>query len=199
VTLTALDPTQASPPADAARNTSGPEAILSRSLFGPGAVGGLLIASLAVEVVAIGLLLATGVVKTNGGAFSVVLSAPVALIALMPAAILQLALALRRHRAWPAQDAYVWATLAAAKAAATPVERDMRAALAASLQAAAVGGDCLTPLAAVRTSPGKPPAGYSRRIIGTRYRGVVAAFLGGLWILVAIVIGMAVAGGVVWL
>jgi hypothetical protein len=155
--------------------------------------------SLAVAVAAIGIVLATGVVKTSGGAFSVVLSAPVALLALVPAATLQLTLALRRQPAWPAQDAYVWATLTATNAAPTQVERDLRVALATALRAAAVGGDCLSPLAAVSTSPAKPPAGYSRRIFGTRYRGVVVALLGGIWILVAIVIGMAVAGGVVWL
>jgi len=78
-------------------------------------------------------------------------------------------------------------------------EVKLRPAMEAALLAAGSGGDCLAPLAAARREAGKMPAGHGRRILAARYRGVIVAFLGGVWILVAIVIGMAVAGGVVWL
>ncbi len=181
------------------RNLRESDAILHRRLFGPQPVGIALVASLAVVVVAIGVVLATGVVKTGGGAFAVVLSAPVLLLALVPAPALQLGVVLSRRRAWPAQDAYLWAELIAADGLPSPAERELRPAMHAALLAADTDGDCLTALAAAREKAGKLPAGYGRRILATRYRGVLFAILGGIWILVAIVIGMAVAGGVVWL
>ena len=174
-------------------------AILYRSLFGPQPGGIALFASLAVVVVAIGVVLASGVVKTGGGAFAVVLSAPVLLLALVPAPALQLGLALSRRRAWPAQDAYLWAGLVAADGMPSSAERELGPAMHAAMLAADTGGDCLAPLAAARKKAGKLPAGHGRRILTRRYWGVIAAILGGVWILVAIVIGMAVAGGVVWL
>jgi hypothetical protein len=181
------------------RDSRASAAILYRSLFGPRPVGSLLFASLAVVAVAIGVVLASGTVKTSGGALAVVLSAPVLLLALVPAPALQLGLALSRRRAWPAQDAYLWAELIAADGMPSPADRELRPAMHAALLAADTGGDCLTPLAVAREKAGKLPDGYARRILATRYRGVLAAILGGVWILIAIVIGMAVAGGVVWL
>lgn len=181
------------------RHSRESDAILHRRLFGPQPGGIALFASLAVVVVAIGVVLATGVVRTGGGAFAVVLSAPVLLLALVPAPALQLALAFSRRRAWPAQDAYLWAGLIAADGMPSSAERELRPAMHAGLLAADTGGDCLAPLAAAKTKAGRLPAGYRRRILATRYRGVLFAIVGGVWILVAIVIGMAVAGGVVWL
>jgi hypothetical protein len=175
------------------------DAILHRRLFGPRPGGLDLFASLAVVVVAIGIVLATGVVKTDSGAFAVVLSAPVLLLTLVPAPALQLGLAFGRRRAWPAQDAYLWAGLVAADGNPSSAERELLPAMHAALLAADTGDDCLAPLATARSKAGKLPAGYRRRILATRYRGVLFAILGGVWILVAIVIGMAVAGGVVWL
>jgi len=181
------------------RDSRASAAILYRSLFGPRPVGSLLFASLAVVAVAIGVVLASGTVKTGGGALAVVLSAPVLLLALVPAPALQLGLALSRRRAWPAQDAYLWAELIAADGILSPADRELRPAMQAALLAADTGGDCVSPLAVAREKAGTLPAEYARRILATRYRGVLAAILGGVWILVAIVIGMAVAGGVVWL
>lgn len=183
----------------AARDSRAPAAILHRNLFGPRPVGTPLFASLAVVAVAIGVVLASGAVKTDGGALAVVFSAPVLLLALVPAPALQLGLALSRRRAWPAQDAYLWAEFISADGMPSPADRELRSAVHAALLAAETGGDCLAPLAVAREKAGKPPAGYARRILVTRYKGVLAAILGGVWILVAIVIGMAVAGGVVWL
>jgi hypothetical protein len=174
-------------------------AVLHRRLFGPRPVGLDLIAPLAAVVVAIGFVLALGVVKTGGGAFAVVLSPPVLLLALVPAPVLQLASTFRRRSDWPAQDAYLWAEFTASKDVPSTAEAELRQAMRIALQAAGSGGDCLAPLAAARQDAGNLPAGYGRRILAARYRGVVVAILGGVWILVAIVIGMAVAGGVVWL
>jgi hypothetical protein len=172
---------------------------LYRSLFGPRPVGTPLFASLALVAVAIGVVLASGTVKTSGGALEVVSSAPVLLLAFVPAPALQLGLALSRRRAWRAQDAYLWAEFIAADCMPSPADRELRPAMRAALLATDTGGDCLAPLAAAREKAGKLPPGYACRILRTRYRGVLAAILGGVWILIAIVVGMAVAGGVVWL
>jgi len=181
------------------RDSRASAAILYRSLFGPRPVGTPLFASLALVAVAIGVVLASGTVKTSGGALAVVLSAPVLLLALVPAPALQLGLALSRSRAWRAQDAYLWAEFIAADGMPSPADRELRPAMHAALLAADTGGDCLAPLAMARDRAGELPAAYARRILRTRYLGVLAAILGGLWILIAIVVGMAVAGGVVWL
>ena len=181
------------------RDSGASAAILYRSLFGPRPVGTPLFASLAVVAVAISVVLASGTVKTSGGALAVVSSAQVLLLALVPAPALQLGLALSRRRAWPAQDAYLWAELIAADGTPSSADRELRPAMHAALLAAHAGGDCLTPLVVAREKAGTLPAGYALRILATRYRGVLAAVFGGVWILVAIVIGMAVAGGVVWL
>lgn len=173
-------------------------AVLHRRLFGPRPVGLDLIASLAAVAVAIGLVLALGVVKTGGGAFAVVLSPLVLLLALVPAPVLQVVLIVKRRDDWPAQDAYVWAEFGG-DGMSPSAEVKLRPAMEAALLAAGSGGDCLAPLAAARREAGKMPAGHGRRILAARYRGVIVAILGGVWILVAIVIGMAVAGGVVWL
>jgi hypothetical protein len=173
--------------------------ILQRTLLGPRPFGIVLFASIAAVAIAIGLVLATGVVRTGGGAFAVVLSPPVLVLALGPAPVLQFAIALSRRRAWPAQDGYLWAEFMAADGVPPAADSELGLALRAAQLAAATGADCLIPLAAARKKAGKLPAGYRRRILATRYRGVLFAIVGGLWILVAIVIGMAVAGGVVWL
>lgn len=205
--------------------------ILHETLFGPRPIGWTLFGPLAIVAVAIGGVIAAGFVKTDGGAVAVALSAPVAFLALVPAPALQLALVLRRRRAWSAQEAYLWLSIitadrlrveegersfsirphseaplvAAADEAAraettrSSTEQELLRGLRAALLAAYRGGDCLAPLATAREIVGRPSAAYSRRIVATRYRGVIAAALGGLWILVAIVVGMAAAGGVVWL
>lgn len=181
------------------RDARAPDAILRRELFGPRPIGSALFASLAAVAVAIGAAMASGVVKTGGGAFAIVLSAPVLLLALVPAPAVQLGLALSRRRAWPAQDAYLWAEFSATDGAPSLAEGELGPALRAARVAADSGGDCLSPLSEARKRAGKPPLRYARRILATRYRGVVLAAFGGVWILVAIVIAMAMAGGVVWL
>lgn len=205
---------------------SDPQTILRRRVLGRGQFGFALVGPLAGVAAAICVLIASGTVPTSGGALGVATSAPVFLLALVPVPALQLVLALRRRRYWPAQDVYLWFQFAAADdaaraAAADPAaagasraaadatapdepktsatERELQHAMQAALLATDEGGDGLAVLAGAGRTLGRPPARYARRILLTRYSGVIAALLAGIWIIVAIVVAMAAAGGVVWL
>ena len=54
------------------------------------------------------------------------------------------------------------------------------------------------PLVAARASAGPMPRAFARRIRLVRYRGVIAALVIGAWLLAAVLVGAATAGGVVW-
>jgi hypothetical protein len=121
-------------------------------------IGAVLVTSLVLECVAIAFLLISGIGHSGGTGIGSVLTPPVVLIALAPASLLQLLLALqaRREEATPAG-------------------------------ALATGGPAAQSLAL-----------HIRGVVLGRFRGVFIALAGGLWILVAIVVGLATSGGVVW-
>lgn len=78
------------------------------------------------------------------------------------------------------------------------VEKGLHLAYHAALLAADRGGDCVRPLVAARASAGPMPRAFARRIRLVRYRGVIAALVIGAWLLAAVLVGAATAGGVVW-
>lgn len=78
------------------------------------------------------------------------------------------------------------------------VERDLHLAYHAALIAADSGGDGIAPLVAARAAAGRMPTGYGRRILIFRYKNPLAAIAVGIWLIAALLVGMATSGGVVW-
>jgi len=78
------------------------------------------------------------------------------------------------------------------------VERDLHLAYHAAVMAIDRGGDGIAPLTAARALAGPLPAGHRRRILAWRYRYVGGALAVGVWLIAALLVGMATSGGVVW-
>ena len=78
------------------------------------------------------------------------------------------------------------------------VERDLHLAYHAALKAIDSGGDAIETLTRARLAAGRLPAAYARRIWTGRLMGVMAAVAIGVWVLAAMLVGLATAGGVVW-
>jgi hypothetical protein len=78
------------------------------------------------------------------------------------------------------------------------IERDLHLAYHAALKAIDGGGDAIEPLTRARWAAGRPPSAYARRIWARRLSGVIAAVAIGVWVLAAVLVGLATAGGVVW-
>jgi hypothetical protein len=121
-------------------------------------IGAVLVISLLLEGVAVAFLLISGIGHSGGTGIGSVLTLPVVLTALVPAALLQLLLALQARREEPPPAG-----------------------------AFATGGPAAQSLAQ-----------HIRGVVLGRFGGVFIALAGGLWILVAIVVGLATSGGVVW-
>ena len=140
-----------------------------------------------------------------------------ALVALLPWPLLQAVVVVRSRRRWPAQEVLVeldlvstagWrakgggpATVDAASGfgkSASRIERDLRLGFNAALVAVGRGGDAIGPLVAARASAGRLPGATARRVLLARYRHAIASVVVGVWLLAALLVGMATAGGVVW-
>jgi hypothetical protein len=78
------------------------------------------------------------------------------------------------------------------------VERVLELAYHAAALAIDQGGDGIAPLAAGRLAAGPMPVPYRKKVLLARFWNVAASLAIGLWLLAAVLVGMATAGGVVW-
>lgn len=81
---------------------------------------------------------------------------------------------------------------------ATPAERAAHLAYHASVAATSRGTDGLPVIAAARPGLGRMPLGLTLRMYSIRLRFAAISALFGAWLLAAILVGLATAGGVVW-
>lgn len=86
----------------------------------------------------------------------------------------------------------------AADPSATPVERAVHLAYHASVAATSRGTDGLPVIAAARPALGRLPFGLTLQLYSIRLRFAAISALFGAWLLAAILVGLATAGGVVW-
>jgi hypothetical protein len=81
---------------------------------------------------------------------------------------------------------------------ATPVARAAHIAYHGSVAAVSRGGDGLAELVAARSAIGRLPFRLSLRLLAIRFRFAAISALFGAWLLVAVLVGLATSGGVVW-
>jgi hypothetical protein len=77
-------------------------------------------------------------------------------------------------------------------------ERVLRLGFHAALEEIDRGGEGIAPLLASRIAAGAMPRAFRPRMFLAHYRNVLASLAIGVWLLVATLVGMATAGGVVW-
>jgi hypothetical protein len=138
---------------------------------------------------------------------------PVVFVAavLVPTPVILAVLALGGRSTWAAQEVLAWldsapAPIVAASAddagvddpAVAPAERAARLAYRAAVEAASRGMDGLAVLAAARPDTGRPGRYPTLKLWLIRLRFSIASALFGSWLLAAIAVAMATAGGVVW-
>ena len=136
-----------------------------------------------------------------------------ALIVLVPWPLLQAVVVLRGRSLWPAQETLIELDVVrpdgrsvdgsgvpavSATPADTQSQRELHLGFDTALAALARGDDGIGPLAAARASAGPMPRAYARSVLLARYRHVIASVVVGVWLLAALLVGMATAGGVVW-
>ena len=81
---------------------------------------------------------------------------------------------------------------------ATTAKRAVHLAYHASVAAVSRGADGLAELAAARPAIGRLPVGLTLRLLVIRFRFAAISALFGAWLLVAVLVGLATSGGVVW-
>lgn len=80
----------------------------------------------------------------------------------------------------------------------SPAERELHLAYHAALLAVQRGDDGITPLTPALAGAGRIPPRYRRRILVWRFRAALLAAWLGIWLIAAMLVGMATSGGVVW-
>ncbi|MGD0121066.1 MAG: hypothetical protein ABSC46_00715 [Candidatus Limnocylindrales bacterium] len=184
-----------------AGGTAHQEATLRRRAFGFGGTGSALQTALAVA----------GPIVTAVAGWGRMDPVAFAAAVLVPAPVLLAVLAFGGRSRWAAQEVLAWldsATVPVVMAsadeaglddpAAAPAERPAHFAYRAAVEAVSRGLDGLAVLAAARPDTGRLGPYPTLKLWLIRLRFSIASALFGAWLLAAIAVAMATAGGVVW-